>query len=184
MGLKTVASLGKEKYERIGSTKAKEILRGMDYITRSKLKAEARNLGTGKVSVLNFIKHINKTHGSVAASKLINATQKHFNHGVDEAAKKRNINRVRLQRTEEETKDVKRGDFISQLAGGRKVESYGVRSSIKDEHGTMKDLKVVGWGKKGDRVGGFAKQNYDNNSSNKPAPSQAPSIGTKPIGFI
>ena len=91
MALKTIASLGKEKYERIGSTKAKEILQGMDYITRSKLKAEARNLGTGKISVLNFIKHINKTHGSVAASKLISATQKHFNDGVNEAARKRNI---------------------------------------------------------------------------------------------
>jgi len=177
MGLKTVASLGKEKYERIGSTKAKEILQGMDYITRSKLKAEARNLGTGKVSVLNFIKHINKTHGSVAASKLISATQKHFNDGIEEAAKKRNINRVRRQRTEEEFEPMSKGAvFNKQYAGGRSVESHGVR------HGTMEDLGVS-WNKTGGKIGGFASQYKDSKLPNKPAPSQMPSTGTRPIGL-
>lgn len=177
MGLKTVASLGKEKYERIGSINAKKILQGMDYITRSKLKAEARNLGTGKVSVLNFIKHIKEKHGSVAASKLISATQKHFNDGIDEVAKKRNINRVRRQRMEEESESMSKGTaFSKQYAGGRLVESHGVR------HGTMEDLGVS-WNKAGGKIGGFASQYNDSKLPNKPAPSQMPSAGTRPIGL-
>ncbi|MFH1583062.1 MAG: hypothetical protein ABIB72_01950 [Candidatus Falkowbacteria bacterium] len=180
MGLKTVASLGQEKYERIGAIKAKKILQGMDYTTRIKLKPEARNLGTDKVSVLNFTKRIGKTYGSAAASKFIKATQKHFNDGVDETAKKRNINYVRRERLEEEAVG-KGATYSKQYAGGREVKSYGIHGTMK-EHGTMKNLGV-GWGKKGDRVGGFAKENYDNNSSNKPAPSRMPPIGTRPIGL-
>ncbi|MDD4271530.1 MAG: hypothetical protein PHF50_01865 [Patescibacteria group bacterium] len=95
--LKTIASLGKEKYERIGAIKAKEIFKGMDYTTRSKLKPEAVNLGTGKISVLNFIKRINKAHGAVVASKVIRAAQKHFNDDIDPAIQKRYM-KINMQR--------------------------------------------------------------------------------------
>ena len=75
MTLKTVASLGSKKYERVGSIKLlNKILPSINnYNTRSKLRTEARKLGTSKVSLKDFTKNISKTHGSVAASRFIEA---------------------------------------------------------------------------------------------------------------
>lgn len=133
MALKTVASLGKEKYERIGATNVKEILRRMDYMTRSKLKIEARNLGTSRISILNFAKKINKTHGAVAASKFIGAAQKHFDKGVDDPKiKERNLRYNKaVDRTalEESTDRFDRNRTLASAGGGA--------------HGDVSRLKTV-----------------------------------------
>jgi len=165
--LKTIASLGKEKYERIGATKAKEILRGMDYMTRSKLKAEAINLGTSKVSILNFTKHISKTHGAVAASKFINATQRNFNKGIDPKIQKTNL-KANMQRdlTDRETKQIN-------FAGGQSLATGVSTQQTPRTKGIMGDIGV----KRGEI--GFA-QNLSNKKLPDNQPPKTPPVGTPP----
>jgi len=169
--LKTIASLGKEKYERIGATKAKEILKGMDYMTRSKLKSEAVNLGTGKVSVLNFTKRISKTHGSTAASKFIGAVQKHYNDDIDPKIQKRymkvNMQRDKLPDSRERT---------IQYAGGS-IANKSISQDNRRVKGVKENLNV-GTGIKT----GFA-QNFNKTEPPSNSAPKMPPTGTRPIGL-
>ena len=166
--LKTIASLGKEKYERIGAIKVKEILKGMDYTTRSKLKPEAVNLGAGKISVLNFIKHINKTHGAVAASKVIKAAQKHFNDDIDPAIQKRYM-KVNMQRDDSflREKDIsnKNISILGRVGGGVHGDASRLGVGIKQAQS---------------RVSALSPSN--NKPLNNPAP-KAPLGGSRPLGL-
>jgi hypothetical protein len=168
--LKTIASLTpRERYEMIGAEEAKKILKGMDYTTRNKLKVEAINLRTRKTSAINFIRNIGRKHGRVAASKLIGATQKHFNKDIDPKIQKGYL-KANMQRDlpGRETK-------TRQYAGG-KVTTGSI--GVAKEKGDMTKIGVS----RG--TVGFA-GSYGGPAS-KPsigAMPKAPAGGTRPIGL-
>ncbi|GEM_PF-6048813 len=79
MTLKTIASLGSNKYKRVGFTETKKILKEIDnYAIRSKLTTGAkRAFGTSKFSIGKVAKDIASANGAVVASKFIDAVIKH-----------------------------------------------------------------------------------------------------------
>lgn len=161
MGLKTIASLGKEKYERIGQTDAKKIISLVsNYSARSGMKPIVKNLGTSKVSVLKFLKRFNK---STDIDKVVRATQKHFNKDIDPAIQKRYL-KVNMQKDESGVRNKQM--YNIKYAGGA-VRTKGVKENIN-----------VGGGIKT----GFAQAYKNDKLPNNLAP-KAPSTGTRPIGL-
>lgn len=171
--LKTIFSLKpNERYQRIGQTDAKKIVRLVsNYSARSSMKPIVRGLGTSKVSVNNFVKKFKK---SSDVDKIIRAVQKNNNKGVDPEIQKKYM-KAGMQRDESVIENNYRR---ANLSAAGEIGRHGVTSEeFRRTKGAASNLNI-GTGVKT----GFA-ANYNNKNLPNSSTPKSSLGGSRPIGL-
>jgi len=182
--LKTIASLGSKRFERIGRTKANKILQGINnYAIRSKLRNEVKyKFGTGKVSLKDFTKNISQTYSPLAASRFIDAVIQH--------AKKETSAKTDSKKTEVDTIKAKNLQTAKRLTADRPEFFRETGEETKFAGGSVftRGPRIKGTAKErfglGSQYSVSALNSNNNKIPDKPAPKASAAGAHPPIKLV